>query len=163
MRIVSGFIAALAVALLVVACANPQATLTNLTAGDPAAPYLGMTKAEIIACAGTPHARIDSGANSGTLTYRYSGAGPVPGSDPPEDKKQKKGMFGGGQKKEKKDWSCTATLAFENDRLVRVHYAHKDVRSPYDWQAQKDPKKKEEMRNQPIPTCVFSLPRCRRT
>ena len=160
MRIVSGFIAAGAASLLV-ACANPQASLTTLTASDPAAPYIGMTRAEIIACAGNPHARIDSGANSGTLTYRYSGAGPVPGTELSDDKKEKKGMFGGGQKKEKKDWTCTATLAFENDRLVRVHYAHKDMRGPYDWQGQKNPKKQEEMRNQPMPTCTFSLPRCR--
>lgn len=163
MRIVSGFIAVLCAGLLVASCGGntPASMMQSITMGDPAAPYLGMTKAEIIACAGTPHARIDSSASAGTITYRYSGAGPVPGEAPASAEK-KKGMFGGGTKA-KKDWTCTATLAFENDRLVRVHFAHKDVRSPFDWQAQKDPKKQEELRNKPMPTCSFSLPRCRRS
>jgi len=43
-----------------------------------AAPYLGMTEAQIIACAGEPHSRFKSGAETKTLTYHYSGAGPVP-------------------------------------------------------------------------------------
>ena len=47
-------------------------------AGDPAAPYLGMTKAQIIACAGEPHSRFKSAAEKETLTYHYSGGGPVP-------------------------------------------------------------------------------------
>ena len=36
-------------------------------AGDPAAPYLGMTKAQIIACAGEPHSRFKSGAEKETM------------------------------------------------------------------------------------------------
>ena len=51
---------------------------------------------------------------------------------------------------------------FENGLLARVSFAHKDVRSPYDWQKEKDPKKQEAMRNAPIPTCTFSLPNCTR-
>ncbi|HEY6921070.1 MAG TPA: hypothetical protein VI390_05665, partial [Methyloceanibacter sp.] len=38
-------------------------------AADPAAPYLGMTKAQIIACAGEPHSRFKSGAEKETITY----------------------------------------------------------------------------------------------
>ena len=32
---------------------------------------------------------------------------------------------------------------FENGLLARVSFAHKDVRSPYDWQKEKNPKKQE--------------------
>jgi hypothetical protein len=159
-------------------------------AADPARPYLGMSKEEIIACAGEPYAKYRSGAEAETLTYHYSGAGPVPG--PPGEKKKKDsglaGFFGdkkdkkdkkdgevadaaaGGEKKTKKDkkdkkdggWTCTASLIFENGRLARVAFAHKDVRSPYDWQKEKDPEKQAALRNAPLPTCTFSLPNCAR-
>ncbi|WP_158007672.1 hypothetical protein [Methyloceanibacter marginalis] len=46
---------------------------------------------------------------------------------------------------------------------MRVSYAHMEVRSPYDWQSEDDPKKAEEMRRSEVPSCVFSLPRCPRT
>jgi hypothetical protein len=173
-------------------------------AADPAKPYLGMSKEAIIACAGEPYAKYKSGAEAETLTYHYSGAGPVPAT--PGEKKKKEGglagFFPGGdkadktEKKDKKDkegdtsetaakgdksetaakagkgakkgkkkdsgWTCTASLVFENGLLARVSFAHKDVRSPYDWQKEKDPKKQEAMRNAPIPTCTFSLPNCTR-
>ena len=51
---------------------------------------------------------------------------------------------------------------FEDGKLVRVNFSHKDVRSPYDWQAEQDPKRQEEMRKEGVPTCEFSLPRCAR-
>jgi hypothetical protein len=172
-------------------------------AADPAKPYLGMSKEAIIACAGEPYAKYKSGADAETLTYHYSGAGPVPA--PPGEKKKKEGglagFFPGGDKadkteqKDKKDkegdasaandtgstseasqprakgagkkgkkkdggWTCTASLVFESGRLARVSFAHKDVRSPYEWQSEKNPKKQEEMRNAPLPTCTFSLPNC---
>jgi len=180
-------------------------------AADPAKPYLGMSKEQIIACAGEPYAKYKSGVDAETLTYRYSGAGPVPA--PPGAKKKKegglasffpggdkantkekkggqsetsdagaasdaaaesdapaktetaaKGGKGGRGKKGKKDsgWTCTASLVFENGLLARVSFAHKDVRSPYDWQKEKDSKKQEAMRNAPVPTCSFSLPNCTR-
>ena len=174
-------------------------------AADPAKPYLGMSKEEIVACAGEPYAKYKSGAEAETLTYHYSGAGPVPAA--PGEKKKKEGglagFFPGGdkadktKKKDKKDkegdtsaasdasqpsdgsqprakgsgkkskkndsgWTCTASLVFENGLLTSVSFAHKDVRSPYDWQKEKNPKKQEEMRNAPIPTCTFSLPNCTR-
>ena len=50
---------------------------------------------------------------------------------------------------------------FEDGKLVRVNFAHKDVHSPYDWQAEKDPVKQEEKRKEGVPTCEFSLPKCR--
>jgi hypothetical protein len=195
-------------------------------AADPAKPYLGMSKEAIIACAGEPYAKYRSGAEAETLTYHYSGAGPVPA--PPGEKKKKEGGLAsffpggdkadktekkdkkaetgdasaasspsetsdtsqaaeasgkkgkknkqgdasdtsqkrvkGGKKGKKKDggWTCTASLVFENGLLARVSFAHKDVRSPYDWQKEKNPQKQEEMRKAPLPTCTFSLPNCTR-
>ena len=55
-------------------------------AADPAKPYLGMTKEAILACAGEPYAKYRSGAEAETLTYHYSGAGPVPAA--PGEKKR---------------------------------------------------------------------------
>jgi hypothetical protein len=213
-------------------------------AKDPAAPYLGMTMTEIIACAGEPHSRFESGPGKETLTFRYTGAGPVPadkssdkasdakkggtkksgdkksadkaktpdakqadtagnkpaddaepgsktsdeakagddkaaaagkGSGKTDEKKSDKtsddkkpeknklaSIFGKNKKKDDKDWTCSASLVFEGGKLVRVNFAHRDVRSPYQWQSEKDAKKAEAMRNEPVPTCEFSLPRCLR-
>jgi hypothetical protein len=141
-------------------------------AADPARPYLGMSTEAIVACAGEPHSRYKSGADAETLTYHYSGAGPVPApagdkkknGDKQKDKDKPSFSFLSGDKKDKKkkagDWTCTASLTFENGRLAQVNFAHKDVRSPYDWQKEKDPKKQEALRNAPLPTCTFSLPNC---
>jgi len=132
-------------------------------AADPAKPYLGMSEEEIIACAGEPYARYKSGTDAETLTYHYSGAGPVPAPPGEKKKKDKPGFALGGDKKKKdKDWSCTASLVFESGRLVRVRFAHKDVRSPYEWQSEKNPEKAEAMRKEGVPTCSFSLPNCAR-
>ncbi|HSD92487.1 MAG TPA: hypothetical protein VLB11_05615 [Methyloceanibacter sp.] len=135
--------------------------LSSARAADPAKPYLGMSKEEIIACAGEPHGRLKRGADSEMLTYRYSGAGPVPAA-PGEKKKQKDGLSAliDKGKKKGKGWDCTASLVFEQGRLVRVTFAHKDARSPYAWQSEKDPKKREKMRKEEVPTCDFSLPNC---
>jgi hypothetical protein len=140
---------------------GPQSTLQSIAYGDPAKPYIGMSRSEIVSCAGQPHSRYRSGESSETFTYRYSGAGPVPGAAPkPADKKK---PFGGGSSSSgSKDWTCTASLVFENDRLTRVSFAHKEVRSPYAWQSEKDPEKQAELRNTEVPTCSFSLPGCRR-
>jgi hypothetical protein len=156
--------------LLLASCAGMGAGLVaSVEARDPAAPYLGMTEAEIIACAGEPHARYRSGAEAQTLTYRYSGAGPVPAEakKPDEKGKEKKksiaDIFGDKKDRKKtKDWTCSASLVFEQGRLVSVNFAHRDVRSPYAWQSEKDPKKQEAMRKEVVPTCTFSLPNCRR-
>ena len=66
------------------------------------------------------------------------------------------------KKKENADWTCSASLVFEDGKLVRVNFAHKDVHSPYDWQAEKDPVRQEEKRKEGVPTCEFSLPKCPR-
>lgn len=152
--------AGLALSLTSCGGATPQSTLRSIAYGDPAKPYLGMSKTEIISCAGQPHSRYGSGEASETLTYRYSGAGPVPGAAPKSTDKKK--PFGGGSDSGSKDWTCTASLVFEYDRLTRVSFAHKEVRSPYAWQAEKDPEKQEQMRREELPTCTFSLPRCQR-
>jgi hypothetical protein len=148
-------------ALSFASCANPSATLTNVMAGDPAKPYLGRTKTQIIACAGFPSASIETTTGE-VLTYRYSGAGPVPGAAKKTDKNsKKKGLFGGGASgRSDKDWTCSASLTFQHNRLVRVRFAHKDVDSPYAYQSESDPKKAEEMRKAKAPTCTFSLPNC---
>jgi len=156
--------AGLAAILSLAACASLSASLISAAYGaDPAKLYLGMSKEAIIACAGDPYARYQSGANAETLTYHYNGAGPVP-APPGEKKKDKPGFSFGGDKKDKKKgdkgWTCTASLVFEDGLLARVNFAHKDVRSPYDWQKEKDPKKQEALRNAPLPTCTFSLPNC---
>lgn len=134
---------------LVAACgggSGPSDALQQLSQVDYGKPYLGMSKNEVLNCAGKPRSRIPAGTTTETLVYHYSGGGPVPSS---------------GNNKEKA--SCTASLTFEKDVLVRVSYAHMQARSPYAWQSEDDPKKAEEMRREAAPTCVFSLPRCPRT
>ena len=72
--------ASLAAAALLGACSavqGPADVVTQITASDPTTPYLGMTKSEVIACAGPPHSRYDA-EGSEILTYHYNGAGPVP-------------------------------------------------------------------------------------
>ena len=135
--------------MLVAGCgggSGPADTYKQLTRVDYGKPYIGMSKSEVLRCAGQPRSRIPAGTSAETLIYHYSGAGPVPSSG---DKKQKP--------------TCTASLTFERERLVRVSYAHMDVRSPYAWQSEDDPKKAEALRREAIPTCVFSLPRCPRS
>ena len=71
-------------------------------------------------------ANVYSHGSGETLVYHYNGAGPVPGAEPKKKKKDDdpfKRSSGG-------DWTCTASLVFENGRLERVTYAHKDVVSP---------------------------------
>ena len=122
---------------------GPEDAMAQLSRVDHGKPYLGMSKAEVLRCAGQPRSRIPAGQTAETLIYRYSGPGPVPG---------------GGDK----NAVCSASLTFERGALVRVNYAHLDARSPYQWQSENDPKKAEELRNTPLPTCTFSLPRCPR-
>jgi hypothetical protein len=149
--------ARIAAALILAACAG---LISAAYGADPAKPYLGMSKEGIIACAGEPYAKFKSGVEAETLTYHYSGAGPVPAPPDEKKKKDKPSLFGDKKKKKDKDWTCTASLVFENGRLARVNFSHKDVRSPYQWQSEKDPKKAEAMRKEGVPTCGFSLPNC---
>ncbi|MGK2922254.1 MAG: hypothetical protein ACSLE4_05630 [Methyloceanibacter sp.] len=138
-----------AVGLLLSGCgggSGPEDAIKQLSRVDYGQPYIGMRKDEVLRCAGQPRSRIPAGSTAETLVYHYSGGGPVPSS---------------GEKKEKA--TCTASLTFEKETLVRVSYAHMDVRSPYAWQSEDDPKKAEEMRRSEVPSCVFSLPRCPRT
>jgi hypothetical protein len=136
------------------ACQAPVATFERTMLGDPAKPYLGMTKAEIIACAGTPAGSYATGTGE-TITYHYSGAGPVPSaakSDAP------KGPLG--KPKSDKNYDCNASLAFEADHLVRVTFAPVGVVSPYTEKS--DPKTHEKAYVTPPKPCVFSLPNCAR-
>lgn len=151
----------IAAALIAVGAGLLLSLGSSARAADPARPYLGMSKEEIVACAGEPYARYKSGADRETLTYHYSGAGPAPAASGEKKKKDKPSFsFGGDKGKKDKGWTCTASLVFESGRLARVSFAHKDVKSPYDWQKEKDPKKQEAQRKAGVPTCSFSLPNC---
>jgi hypothetical protein len=160
-EIMSAIRIALAIAgtgLLMAACASPRQSFERVVHGDPAKPYLGKTKAEIIACAGPPAGSYlrDSGE---TLTYHYSGPGPAPGAAPPKkeakDADAKPGIFG---KKQDKSWKCVASLTFENDRLTHVTFAPQDVVSIY---AEKKDAKTGVKSPAPQPEpCTFVLPNC---
>jgi hypothetical protein len=76
------------------------------------------------------------------------------------EEKEPKSILSKLKEKEDKNWTCSASLFFQNNKLVRVTFAHKDVRSPYQWQHEKNPEKAEKMRREGVPTCTFSLPRC---
>jgi len=210
MRFSPAIAARLATLVLASAGAGPYATAGVLSKPDPAAPYLGMSVTAILACAGEPHSRFESGPNKETLVFRYTGTGPVPaektdgkssggktsggkksdkqadatksdanksadktsadkssGDKKADDRKpdtnKLSSIFGkNSKKKENADWTCSASLVFEDGKLVRVNFAHKDVHSPYDWQAEKDPVRQEEKRKEGVPTCEFSLPKCAR-
>jgi hypothetical protein len=142
------------------------ALAAGLAAALQACAYSGprdMSKSEVLRCAGQPWSRIATGANSETLVYHYTGAGPVPGgASVPDKKKKNPNPFSGLTQRKTGNFACTASLAFDGDHLTRVVYASKDVRSPYAWESEKDPKKREEMKREGVPTCMFSLPRCPR-
>ena len=101
-----------------------------------------------------------------SLFGRRPGAGRQVQSDGKKSDEKNRGqisssIFGKDKKKDDKDWTCSASLVFEGGQLVSVNFAHKDVRSPYDWQNEKDAKKAEQMRKEGVPTCGFSLPAAR--
>ena len=165
-------LASLAAGLLVASCANPSATIKEIAYGDPTKPYLGMSKEELISCAGQPYAAYPSGTTE-TLTYHYTGAGPVP-TDPAksdkkkdDDKAQKGGLMSGLKKKDdNKNWTCAASFTFLDGRVSKIVFAHRDVTSPYAYQSGKSAEeraKNESKGPQEVPTCQFSLPRCPKT
>jgi major membrane immunogen (membrane-anchored lipoprotein) len=172
MRALVAILAVFVACLLLASCggATPQMALKSLVSGDPTKPYLGMSKQDVLACAGQPHSDYESGGGGETLTYHYSGAGPVPGeAKKPGDKKkndekQKKGgLLGGAKKDDDKGWTCTASFVFADDHVVKINFAHKDVDSPYAYQGGKS--EEERAKNAAkgpgeVPTCTFSLPRC---
>ena len=77
------------------ACAGgsgPEDAFKQLTRVDYGKAYIGMSKAEVLQCAGQPRSVLPAGGGAETLVYRYNGAGPVPGggSSGKKDKKDKK-------------------------------------------------------------------------
>ena len=115
-----------------------------------------MTKEQVVACAGKPSGSY--GTTSGeTLTYHYSGAGPVPTAAPAKSDEEKGPL---GKPKSDKTWKCSASLAFEGGKLARVSFAPRDVVSPYE--RKKDPKTGEKVYVTPPEPCTFSLPNCAR-
>jgi hypothetical protein len=137
-------------------CQSPRATFERTFLPDPAKPYLGMSKEQIIACAGPPSGSYSTNTGD-TLTYHYSGAGPVPTAAPKkQDDSKKSNPFGG--KKSDNNYDCAASLAFEGGHLVRVTFAPRLAVSPY--QTKNDPTTgKKVLVDQPKP-CTFSLPNC---
>ncbi len=146
-RAKAAVLGALGAAALLTACggggSGPEDAIRELNRVDHGKPYIGMSKADVLRCAGQPRSRIPAGTNAETLIYHYSGPGPVPGADI-------------------KNAECTASLTMDRGKLARVSYAHMNVRSPYQWQSERDPEKAKELRNTPVPSCTFSLPRCPR-
>jgi len=165
LRLAAGVALVGTLGLLLAGCASgsgPEDAFKQLTRVDYGKPYLGMTKAEVLSCAGQPRSRLPAAGGTETLVYHYSGAGPVPSGDAGEAKKAGS-PFGGKKKKSKGPKpECSASLTFDKGVLVRVNYAHMNVRSPYEWQSEKSEAAQEKMRKEGVPTCVFSLPRCRR-
>ena len=163
-------LASLAACFLVASCANPSATIKEIAYGDPTKSYLGMSKEELISCAGQPYATYSSGATE-TLTYHYTGAGPVPADPAKSDKKkdddkanQKGGLMSGLKKKDdNKNWTCTASFTFQDGRVSKIVFAHRDVTSPYAYQSGKSAEDRAKTGPQEVPTCQFSLPRCPKT
>ena len=155
MRKTATMLAILAAAACAASCQSPRSTLER-TFFDPTKPYIGMSKDQVIACAGKPSGSYATTAGE-TLTYHYSGAGPVP-TAPPAKSNEEKGPLG--KPKSDKSWKCSASLSFENGRLARVTFAPRDVVSPYE--KKKDPKTGEKEYVTPPEPCTFSLPNCRR-
>mgnify|MGYP005847978941 CR=1 FL=1 len=154
MRAWPALVAVLAVGLSAGGCQAPVSTIQRTIAGDPAAPYRGLSKKEVIACAGQP-AAVYSHNTGETLVYHYNGPGPVPGAD---QKKDTGNIFGG--RKSSKDWTCSASLVFEQGRLTRVTHAHRDVVSPYERKTNPETGKREYVT--PPEPCSFALPNCPR-
>ena len=91
MRFSPAIAARLATLVLVSAGAGLYAAAGAVAKPDPAAPYLGMSVTDILACAGEPHSRFESGPNKETLVFRYTGAGPVPAEKAKADDKKSGG------------------------------------------------------------------------
>jgi hypothetical protein len=170
MRASPAMLASLAAAILAASCANPSATIKEIAYGDPTKPYLGMSKEELISCAGQPYSTYPSGATE-TLTYHYTGAGPVP-ADPAKKKDDDKSNQEGGvlgrmkKKDDNKNWTCTASFTFQDGRVSKIVFAHRDVTSPYAYQTGKTAEERAKNESKgpgEVPTCQFSLPRCPKT
>ncbi len=156
MRTFRALPAILAAGLCAAGCQAPLSTIERTISGNPAQPYRGMSKEEIVACAGAPANSYSNGAGE-TLVYHYNGAGPVPSA---EKKKKDDGGSPFGGRKSNKDWTCSASLVFEGGRLERVTFAHRDVVSPYEQK--RDPTTGEKKYVTPPEPCNFSLPNCAR-
>jgi hypothetical protein len=156
MRAVRSLLTILAASLLVSGCQSPKATFERTFLPDPAKPYVGMTKEQIIACAGTPAGRYNTNTGE-TLVYHYSGAGPVPQAAPKKDESKQASPFG--KKKSDKGYDCNASLVFEGGRLTRVTFAPRLAVSPYETKT--DPKTHEKVPVEQPKPCSLSLPNCR--
>jgi hypothetical protein len=154
MRVVRAMLAILAAGLGASSCQAPRATFER-TFFDPAKPYVGMTKEQVIACAGAPAGRYNTNTGE-TLVYHYSGAGPVPTAAPKKQDDAKPNPFG--SKKSDKNYDCNANLVFEGGRLTRVTFAPRLAVSPYE--TKKDPKTREKVPVEQPKPCSFSLPNC---
>jgi hypothetical protein len=91
--------ALLALSFLLFGCANKKSSGADKARTD----LIGMSKAEILSCAGTPAKSVKSN-NIEVLTYSYAGGQPLSGT----------GMAQQGQ--------CSASLVFQRGRLTRLNY-----------------------------------------
>jgi hypothetical protein len=156
MRARLALLAVFAAGLGTSACQAPLATLERTIAGNPAKPYLGMTKDEVVACAGKPSGSY-ANATGETLVYHYTGPGPTPSAEKEKAKADApKGPLG--QPKADKNWACSASLNFENGRFTRATFAPREVVSPY--ATKKDAKTGEKKAVEAPEPCTFSLPNC---
>jgi hypothetical protein len=155
MRVALALLAISAVGFCLVGCQAPKQTFERVVYGDPGKPYLGMSKEQIIACAGQPSGSYSSNTGE-TLTYHYSGAGPVPSAPKKQDDSKQANPVA--PKKSDKNYDCSASLYFEGGHLAHVNFAPRLVVSPY--KEVNDPKTGEK-KPVPQPTpCTFSLPNC---
>jgi hypothetical protein len=154
MRVVRAVLAIAAVGASLGGCQAPRQTFERTFLPDPAKAWLGMSKEQILACAGKPYNSYGNEKGE-TLVYHYSGAGPVPTADTKQNADQKNPFS---KPKTDKNWKCSASLAFEDGKLARVTFAPNGVVSPYE--TKKDLKTGEKVSvAQPEP-CTFSLPNC---
>jgi hypothetical protein len=92
-------VALLALSFLLFGCANKKSSDTHKARTG----LIGMSKAEILSCAGTPAKSVKSN-NIEVLTYSYAGGQPLSGAGVPQQ----------GQ--------CSASFVFQRDRLTRLDY-----------------------------------------
>jgi hypothetical protein len=93
-------VALLALSFLLFGCANKKSSNADKARPD----LIGMSKAKILSCAGTPAKSFKSN-DTEVLTYLYAGGQPLSGT----------GVVQQGQ--------CSANFVFQRDRLTRFNYS----------------------------------------
>jgi hypothetical protein len=92
-------VALLALSFLLFGCANKKPSETVKTRAD----LIGLSKAEILECAGPP-AKSNKSNNIEVLSYSYAGGQPSSGSGPVQQRQ------------------CSASFVFQRGRLTKLDY-----------------------------------------